>query len=339
MRQLIIADSNPSAVCENESGRQQLSPFTMVKRYLILLGVIMVSSLGLINAQNQYSYNHYIANQGLLNPAYNGTRDVISGLFLHRNQWIGVEGAPMLDALNVHGPIEGTNIGVGASFVNDHIGFSNTFDFMGSGSYRIMMDRNKKFLSFGLQLGFNSIAYDGTQAVTGDYGDPVFNGKMSKLYFNAGFGSYFYSEDYFVGFSVPKFFSNSYNKASEDFKNTLDFKNLHMYLYGGYVFDWGAVKVKPTLLMKEVYGAPLQFDISANVLLAEKIWVGASYRTTTDVVFLLEYIINRQFTVRYSGDYSFDSINKYAQAGSHEIGIQFDFTFNKRPGMRSIRYF
>jgi type IX secretion system PorP/SprF family membrane protein len=336
---LIIADRNPYVVCEDESIRQQLSPFTMVKKYLILLGVIMVSSLGLIEAQNQYSYNHYIANQGLLNPAYNGTRDVISGLVLHRNQWIGVDGAPMLDALNVHGPVEDTNIGVGAILVNDQIGFTNTFDFMGAGSYKVMLDRDRKFLSFGLQLGFSSITYDGTQAVTSDYGDPVFDGKISKLYFNGGFGTYFYSDDYFAGFSIPKFFSNSYDYDSEDFINSFDFENLYMYLYGGYVFDWGDVVVKPTMLMKEVYGAPLQFDFSANVLLVDKIWVGASYRTTSDVVLLLEYVINRQFTVRYSGDYSFDAMNQYAKAGSHEIGIQFDFTFNKRPGMRSIRYF
>ena len=112
-----------------------------------------------------------------------------------------------------------------------------------------------------------------------------------------------------------------------------------MYLYGGYLIDWDGVKIKPTLLIREVYGAPLQFDVSANVLLADALWLGLSYRSVSEVVFLTEYIINRQFTVRYSFDYSLSAISNYAKYGSHEIGIQFDFTFNKRAGMRSIRYF
>jgi hypothetical protein len=45
---------------------------------------------------------------------------------------------------------------------------------------------------------------------------------------------------------------------------------MHIYLYGGYVFDWDPVKVKPTLLLKEVYGAPMQIDLSVNVLLLSR---------------------------------------------------------------------
>ncbi len=314
-------------------------PYVMVRKILVSIGALLLIGGQCLFGQDQYRFNHYIANQGLLNPAYNGTRDVISGLLIHRSQWIGFDGAPMNQALNVHGAIEDTDVGLGLSIVNDHVGFSNTLDLFAAGSYKIRLDRDEKFLSFGLQAGFSSLVYDGTKAVTGEYSDPVFEGKESKLNFNFGFGTYLYSDMYFVGFSIPKIFTNQFDEGSEGFKNTIDFKNMHMYLYGGYIFDWYPVKVKPTLLMKQVYGAPMQFDASVNVLLAEQFWIGMSYRTVSEAVLLLEYIINRQFTVRYSFDYSFSPISRYAKAGSHEIGLQFDFTFNKRPGMRSIRYF
>ncbi len=311
------------------------------KIFKILFVVIVGINLSTITyGQDVAQYNHYIANQGLLNPAYNGTRDVISGLLINRNQWIGLEGAPMNQSLNVHGPIEDTNLGVGVSIMNDMIGFSRTTDAMVAASYKLEIDR-RRFLSLGLQLGASSIVYDGNKAVTDQYGDPVFAGKQSKIGFNVGFGAYLYEEDYFVGFSVPKMFSNNFDEANETFKNTLDFKNMTMYLYGGYVFDWGEVKVKPTLLFREVYGAPLQFDVSGNVLLMETLWLGLSYRSISDVVFLAEFKPNPKspYTFRYSFDYSLSSLNQYAKIGSHEIGIQFDFTFNKRAGMRSIRYF
>lgn len=307
-------------------------------RYLISIMLLLVVVSGL-KAQNQAQYNHYISNQGLLNPAYNGTRDVISGLMLHRNQWFGVKGAPMNDAINVHGPIEDTNLGVGIIMANDNIGFTNNFDFFAAASYKLQLDRNDKFVSLGLQVGLSSNVYDGSKAVAPDFGDPLLAGKESKLGFNFGFGAYFFAENYFAGFSIPKFFNPVYNDNAESLKNTVDFKYLHSYWYGGYVFDWGDVKVKPTALIRTVVGAPLEFDVSANVLLMESLWVGASYRSISDVVFLTEYVINDQFTVRYSFDYSLSSLNRYAKAGSHEIGIQFDFSFNKRPGMRSIRYF
>ncbi|WP_075589970.1 PorP/SprF family type IX secretion system membrane protein [Labilibacter marinus] len=304
----------------------------------IIIGIVLLLVTSISYGQDMAQFNHYIANQGLLNPAYNGTRDVISGLLIHRSQWVGFEGAPMTQALNVHGAIEDTNLGVGVSITNDIVGFSNNLDAFGSVSYKLMVDR-RKFVSFGLQLGVSSRVYDGTKAVTEQYGDPLFEGKQSKIGLNVGFGTYFYGENYFAGFSIPRMFSNNFDEDVSLYKNSLDFKNMHMYLYGGYVFDWQDVKVKPTLLFREVYGAPLQFDVTANVLLMEKLWLGLGYRSISEAVFLAEYIIDRQFTVRYSFDYSLSSINQYAKFGSHEISLQFDFTFNKRAGMRSIRYF
>ena len=245
----------------------------------------------------------------------------------------------MNQALNVHGPIEETDLGVGLVLVNDHIGFSNSFDAFASASYRLQLDRNSRFISFGLQVGASSLVYDGIKAETINPSDPVFNSKKSKIAVNFGFGTYFYSDDYFLGFSIPKFFSNQFDDGKQAFRNTIDPKNLHSYLYGGYVFDWGDYKIKPSMLMKQVYGAPMQFDFSTNVLVMERLWLGLSYRTISDVVFLSEYIINDQFTVRYSFDYPISQLNQFNNFGTHEISLQFDFSFNQRPGMRSIRYF
>jgi hypothetical protein len=51
----------------------------------------------------------------------------------------------MNQALNVHGPIEDTNLGLGVSIMTDNLGFNNTFDFMGAGSYKLMIDRDSLF--------------------------------------------------------------------------------------------------------------------------------------------------------------------------------------------------
>lgn len=305
-------------------------------KYMVLFGSLSLPFYA--RSQDQAVFNHYVSNQGILNPAYNGTRDIISGLLVHRSQWLGMKGAPMSDALNVHAPIEHSDLGVGIVLLNDNIGFTNNLEFFAACSYKLKLDR-KHTLSLALQLGFKNVIYDANKAVTVDYGDPVFDGKISKFGFNFGFGAYWYANNYFAGLSVPRFFSNKYNSDKQEIKNTVEIKNIHTYLYGGYVFDINDLKVKPTGLLRIVPGAPLQLDVSCQVLLMEKLWLGLSYRTVTELAFLSEYQLNKRFAIKYSFDYPLNSISKYAKLGTHELGIQFDFSLNKRPGMRSIRYF
>lgn len=308
----------------------------MKKLIIIVIGLLMLKS-GF--SQDLPQWSQYIGNQGLLNPAYNGTRDVLSGLLVHRSQWVGFEGAPMTDGLNVHGPIEDTPMGVGLVFQNDHIGFSNTFDFFVAGSYKLDMPKRGTFLSLGLQAGLQSFVYDGTKAILESQGDINFAGKYSKLGLNFGLGAYYYGEKYFIGFSVPKLLYNNFDVNKEGYKSTFDIYNTHFFLYGGYLYKIIDTQMKTTLLLKNVVGAPTQFDVSITALLANQFWIGLGYRSLNDVILLTEYIINRQFTLRYSFDYPFSNINHFTSVGTHEIGLVYDFSLNKRAGMRSIRYF
>lgn len=310
-------------------------------RYIVLPVLLVVSTLGY--AQDQPVFNNYISTQGVLNPAYNGTRDIISGLMVFRTQWTGFEGAPLTGALNVHSPLSQFKkikqpIGIGLVVIEDNIGFTNNLEVYAAGSYQLKLDR-KHTLSLGLQLGFKNMVYDGSNAYLVDYGDPVFTGKVSKFGFNFGFGGYLLTKEYFAGLSIPRFFTNKYNSDKEEIKNTVSFNDLHIYVYGGYIFDINDIKLKPTGLLRIVPGAPLELDISCSTLLIEKLWLGLSYRTVSDIVFFAEYQIDKKWSVRYSFDYTINSISKYAKFGSHELGVQFDLSLKKRPGMRSIRYF
>ncbi|MCQ2203795.1 MAG: PorP/SprF family type IX secretion system membrane protein [Bacteroidales bacterium] len=325
-------------------------------RYIVILAVMGVTTL-VVRAQDQAVYNHYISNQGILNPAYSGSRDAISGLLVFRSQWTGFKGAPYTGAVNVHGPITSIkalkDVGVGVVVSNDHLGFTNNFEFFAAGSYRLKLN-NKTNLRLGLQVGFKNILYDGTKAIITHPNDPLFlKEKVSKFGFNTGFGAYLYTAKYFVGLSVPRFFTNKYNSNKQEIKNTVSFKDLHSYVYGGYVFDVNDIKIKPTALARVIPGAPLTMDISCSVkpIKNQELWVGFSYRTVSEAVILAEYQVGKigskksnkksssTWGVRYSFDYSISDIRKYATVGSHEIGVFMDFTPKKSPGMRSIRYF
>src|SRR5574344_547890 len=95
---------------------------------LIVLSLLSVLSFG----QNQKQYNQFIQCQGLLNPAYSGTREDLSGLVLYRKQWVNFDGAPETEAINVHSPIKFTHLGFGLSATNENIGLNHIFDCYGS---------------------------------------------------------------------------------------------------------------------------------------------------------------------------------------------------------------
>lgn len=299
---------------------------------LLLWGVGM-------SAQDHVVFNNYVSYQGVLNPAYSGSRDVISALAVFRSQWTGFSGAPFTGALNVHGPIDKKkDLGFGVLIQNDHSGFTNDLEFFVSGAYRIKV--NKRIdCRLGLSVGFKNVIYNANKAVTVDYGDPVFDGKISKFGFNFGFGALLYSKDFFVGLSIPRFFANKYNSDKQEIKNTVSGKDLHMFLYGGYIFSVDDYKIKPAALFRFLPGAPLTVDISLSVLLAKKLWIGLQYRTITDIIAFAEFQINQSWGVKYSFDFPLNDLKKYTVAGSHEVALSYDFQLKRRPGMRSIRYF
>ena len=118
-------------------------------------------------------------------------------------------------------------------------------------------------------------------------------------------------------------------------------QNVHYFLTGGYVFDIdGNVKLKPAFMARGVKGAPLALDITANVLVNEKLEVGLGYRLDDAVSALVNFRITPELRVGYTYDYTTTNLGDY-NSGSHEILILFDVDlFGFKSGYdRSPRFF
>ena len=88
--------------------------------------LFLVSS---VYAQQEAQYSQYMYNTISVNPAYAGSRDVLSVLALNRSQWVGFDGAPSTSTFSINTPIPETNLGLGISAISDRIGPTeqNTF--------------------------------------------------------------------------------------------------------------------------------------------------------------------------------------------------------------------
>ena len=109
-----------------------------------------------------------------INPAYAGSRDVLTITGLHRSQWVGFPGAPITQTLTAHTPLLFENAGIGVSFINDKIGPTNMTSMYLDFSYKIKLGK-KASLSFGLKGGMNLMSNGLTDLEIGEDTDMAFN--------------------------------------------------------------------------------------------------------------------------------------------------------------------
>lgn len=286
-------------------------------------------------AQQDSQYTHYMYNTININPAYAGSRGVTSIFGLHRTQWVGLDGAPTTNAFSINTPIRNSRLGLGLSFVNDKIGASDQNNISADLSYTIPTSE-KYNLSFGIKATANLLNVDYTKLDRYNGGSPVFQNNIDNEFSpNIGAGVYYHSDKLYVGFSVPNFldvkhFDDNASAAIQD--------RMHYYLMGGYVFDVSpTVKLKPSVLTKMVSGAPLQVDVSANVLLQDKFTLGLSYRWSAAATAMAGIQVTDGLLIGYSYDFDTTSLENY-NSGSHEIFLRFEL-FNIQKRIITPRFF
>jgi type IX secretion system PorP/SprF family membrane protein len=56
-------------------------------------------------AQQDAQFTQYMYNTININPAYAGSRGALSIFALHRTQWVGLDGAPVTNAVSINTPL------------------------------------------------------------------------------------------------------------------------------------------------------------------------------------------------------------------------------------------
>jgi type IX secretion system PorP/SprF family membrane protein len=91
-----------------------------MKTRVLIFVLILTASASF--AQQDAQFTQYMYNTININPAYAGSRGVMSIFGLHRTQWVGLDGAPVTNAVSLNSPIGESNVGIGLSAINDRIG-------------------------------------------------------------------------------------------------------------------------------------------------------------------------------------------------------------------------
>ncbi len=260
-----------------------------------VLGIAMFMMLlpGSLNAQQIPNFSLYNMNHYLVNPAATGTTDRIPVSLSYRKIWAGITESPSVQYLSADAKVAEA-MGVGARIFNYQIGPLRKTGLEGTYSYHIALGSGDTKLSFGLSLLIYQFKLNKSELKVKDIDDQVFMGDEQMFVPDAGFGTYLYGKNYYVGISVPQLFQRNIDLKSDIILQEKQVR--HYYLHGGYIFEAGSdFKIEPSVLLKFVEAGIFQADINALATYKDMINFGVSYRTSEALSFQLGYKNSRYF--------------------------------------------
>ena len=309
-----------------------------LRRIVVLTGIIL-SCVCSVFAQQEPMYSQNNFDRLLTNPAYAGSSNWVVSSLKYRNQFAGIQGAPVTQTFTFHGPIQSKYMGYGLKVVNDKLGITKQTNITAIYSYHLGLAGGK--LSFGLEGGMFSQATDFSVLIKKDLVDNALpNGSVSVTNPDASFGIQYQAKDYYGGFSMAHLFTKSINYSNIDRDITARLFR-HYFVTGGYIYDINPnISVQPNFLLKITSSAPMQLDVYTNFMLYEKFIVGAGYRTGDALSFVAKYHITDEIRVSYSYDYTLSKLASYS-TGAHEIMIRYGIKLLPPPAAKEIhpRYY
>ncbi len=296
-------------------------------------------------AQHKPQYTQYIFNGLVVNPAYAGSKGVLHLNAFYRTQWTGLEGAPTTQSFSVDGVTSSHRFGLGLQAVNDQIGAQRRTSASLNGSVKLNVSESG-VLSFGVAAGAYQFKVDRTKLTTIDPGDLVIDNANTNLISpDLKVGVYFHTDRFFLGVSATDLLAVDQNNAFDAKRN--------YFLTAGYVFDLGEYfKLKPSFMLKENFNGPTNLDLNAFLLVANRVWLGGTYRTAANIFknnfeakdlttkgaasAIGEVFLSPKIRLGYSYDFTLTGFNNYS---THELSLGILFFKKAETKMLTPQYF
>lgn len=302
-----------------------------------LLALFVCCGLSL-RAQQDPQFSQYMFNPLSVNPAYAGSRGLMNGAIVHRQQWLSFPGAPNTQALTINTPLRKGKVGIGAEILRDQIGPKTSIGAYLDYAYRVPLGKGK--LAFGLGAGILNYRMNWSMIEYRDQADAYAQlADETKNLPDFKFGVFFNNKNFFTGLSITHLNKALYGVYIADSIAGSAHLKRHSFFTIGRAFAAGDnFTLSPSLMVRGVIGTSLvSVDLNFNARYREAIWFGMSFRSEGDLIFMAQYSISEKLKVGYSYDTTFGRLKGY-HGGSHEIMLGFDLNFFQS-GVMSPRYF
>lgn len=271
-------------------------------------------------SQQDPLYAQYLNNPILLNPAYAGSNQLWQTTAGYRSQWSGFDGNPTTLNFSSHLSVVNNKVGVGLNAIQDKIGEVKNTEFILNYSYRLEVKENK-YLYFGLSTGMVRYNSDPGLLNLQVKNDPAFT-YTNEFQFNTGVGLMIKTEQYMIGFSVPKLIPTSITEAG----STVQIYNQHYYLFGVFTHNFNErLMLKPALLLKGTSRAPLSVDVNVNVVIDQNYTFGLLTRNLNTFGLLAQLKMKQ---LKFGYVFEMPANQSVGQRfSSHEISLTYSLPF------------
>jgi len=306
----------------------------------VLCGFIMIFD---IFAQQDPQYSQYMFNHMAVNPGYAGSHDVICLTAAHRQQWVGIDGAPVTSVFTVNAPFTlfGANHGVGLAVMSDQIGFYQNVSAGLDYAYRFSLGPGK--LGIGVSGIFLNKALDAEWYIPGGGSpelDPAIPGaKESVMGFDMGIGVFYRAENVYFGLSSTHLLEPVLRYEEEGIKKAKDMLKRHYYATAGCSLPLNnpAWEVAPSVMVCSD-GTVSAFTANVNLMFNKKIWGGIGYRLGDSFIGMVGIDLFDGVKIGYSFDYTYSSLRSYMTAGgSHEVVVSYCFNLVKEKVVKKYK--
>ena len=245
-------------------------------RKIAFIGIMVLIAVTGTFGQNTKNYtpvNMYMMNPLLINPGYAGAKDSWSLTGMYGKSWVGMPGAGDMMTVTGHTPLGKGKVAIGFLASSNSFGTNRNTNAYFYYTYRINVGAGK--IGLGLRAGGNNYSRDLTQAEFLNPADPVIKDE-SRFFPNFGAGVYWYTNDFYLGISVPDFFFPPMGSETFD----ADPQNYNYTFTGGYLFRISEnLKIKPSTLVTFSMNSPVYYQANTSLIfLQDMIWLGASYK-------------------------------------------------------------
>lgn len=304
----------------------------MKKIYVLLFFIIF--SLSSSYAQQPAQYSLYMLNPYGVNPAAAGLKGTLEATGGFRTQWVGIDGNPVTQYLNVVLPLSIVSSGVGFSIHNESIGARNGLTAKASYNYIIKMGDGQ--LSFGAAGGIVQGSLNSAKLRTpeGDYNQGVIDHKdkiLSSVSISGttptfDVGIFFRNEKFEGGLSSSNIIEPKLKLTGQSDINVV-LKRNYFALFGARFDLTNNITIHPSMLIKSD-AVQTQMDFSTFVRYNDNIFLGATFRgynkNSQDAIAAFGGLkLNSKLMLAYSYDITLSAIKTVTQ-GTHEIVLQYN---------------
>ncbi len=262
------------------------------------------------------------------NPAYAGFEDRPALYVYRRQQWTGIEGAPVTSGFNFH-TIFNEKVNFGVHIMNDERGILNTSRALFTVGYRASFDEFH-YLSFALSggVGFNSIDLDAI-----DPDDPAFIDALdNNVFLDGNAGLNYYNHGFNLGLSLPKIFRTKTLSNSEFAPSEISPLNDAIFMTS---YKWEISEerfaIEPFMIYYYTKDLPGQFEAIGLIHLMDVFWIGASYRQDYGTSGMIGLNIKDNLKFGYAYEF-FNVAPATFNNGTHDIQLALILGKKKKKG-------